>query len=310
MGRVTRIGIVTCADSTFLDHDHDSVPLAAALERRGATAAPVAWTDPHIDWSRYDLLVIRSPWDWVQRAGEFQEWLARASAASRILNDPELIRWNLDKRYLEELASRGIPVVPTVHVDDAAAIEPGIAEAATGSADSHVVVKPAISAGSQRSGLFRADDPAASTLATEIVAAGGTAMIQPEVPELSAGHEKALYLIDGILTHAVAKGALLERGGGLIGGSYQEHPVLADASEAEHGFAAQVLEAVAAATGLSRPLYARVDAVESAAMGRVLLEVELFEPALNLHLAPAAAEVLADAILARIRAGGGQSAPG
>lgn len=124
-------------------------------------------------------------------------------------------------------------------------------------------------------------------------------MLQPEVPELSAGQEKAVYTLDGRFTHAVAKGALLARGGGLRGGTYQEDPRLVAVSDAERAFAERVLAAVAEATGLATPLYGRIDMVDSAEHGLALLEAELLEPTYNLHLAPEVTELFADAILAR-----------
>ena len=55
-------------------------------------------------------------------------------------------------------------------------------------------------------------------------------------------------------------------------------------------------------TGEGVPLYARVDIVESAAFGLVALEVELIEPALNLHVAPHAIDTVADAMMRAGRA--------
>ena len=154
----------------------------------------------------------------------------------------------------------------------------------------------------KRQGLFAREDPAALALARQILDAGGTVMVQPEVPELSEGLEKAVYTLDGRFTHAVAKGALLARGGGLRGGQYQENPQLVDASADEQSFAERVLAAVAEVTGLGTPLYGRIDLVDSAEHGRVLIEAELYEPTYNLHLAPEVTELFVDAILGRVRA--------
>src|SRR5699024_2235908 len=111
--------------------------------------------------------------------------------------------------------------------------------------------------------------------------------------------EKALYLVDGRFTHAIAKGALLARGGGLRGGTYRESPQQVEASAAEQEFAERVLAATAAVTGLPMPLYARIDLVDTAAHGMLLLEAELFEPLFNLQLVPEVAGVFAEAVLAR-----------
>ena len=297
---MTRIGIVTTSPGAFTsaDPDRDCAPLVAALRDRGVAAASLDWHDASVDWASWDLAVLRSPWDYAQHAEEFAAWLEHAGTQTHVLNEPELVRWNMDKHYLLELEAAGIPVIPTSYHRTLESVRDALA-APTQAA--HVVVKPAVGAGSQRTGLFAREDPAALALARQILEAGGTVMVQPEVPELSEGLEKAVYTLDGRFTHAVAKGALLARGGGLRGGQYQENPQLVDASADEQAFAERVLAAVAEVTGLGTPLYGRIDLVDSAQHGRVLIEAELFEPTYNLHLAPEVTELFADAILARVR---------
>ena len=298
---MTRIGIVTTSPGAFTsaDPDRDCAPLVAALRDRGVEAASLSWHDASMDWASWDLAVLRSPWDYAQHPAEFAAWLELAGTQTHVLNEPELVRWNMDKHYLLELEAEGIPVIPTTYHRRLDSVRDALA-APTQAA--HVVVKPAVGAGSQRTGLFAREDPAALALARQILDAGGTVMLQPEVPELSDGLEKAVYTLDGRFTHAVAKGALLARGGGLRGGQYQENPQLVEASADEQTFAERVLAAVAEVTGLGTPLYGRIDLVDSAEHGLVLIEAELFEPTYNLHLAPEVTKLFVDAILGRVRA--------
>lgn len=295
--RPRRVGIVV-TDDYPLAPDRDTDPLITALRQLDLLAEPVIWHrwDPAPE---YDLLVIRTPWDYPSRTEEFLQWLERAQAQVPVLNDPELIRWNLDKVYLRELEAQGSSGVPTRWADDDAQLRRALA--AHGS--DWVVVKPTVSAGSSNTELLRADSAAAIVLGERILTRGLTVMIQPEIAELSAGREKALYFIDGHHTHTVSKGALLARGGGLRGGSYAEDPQLVQATPAEVRFGEQALAAAARATGTDIPLYGRIDLVQSAEYGLALLEAELFEPALNLHLAPGIAGELARAIDQRLAVG-------
>ncbi len=300
MSAAPRIGVVVTDDYPVDDIDHDTAPLVAALRALGCDAAAVVWHDPAVDWASYDLLVLRSPWDYPDRLDEFTAWLDSTEAVTPVLNPPALVRWNLDKRYLAQLADLGVAVVPTTYRTSVDDVRTDLAEAVRADADARVVLKPTVSAGARDTGLFRADDPAALDLAARVVARGGVVMVQPEVHELTQGREKALYVIDGELTHAIAKGALLAPGGGLLGGVYVEHPERVDVTDAEAAFARTVVAAVADATGLGVPLYARVDTVDSAAHGLVLLEAELFEPALNLHVVPEVTDVVAAAVQRRL----------
>lgn len=296
-GTAPRVGIVVTDGYPIEDPDHDTPLLVAALRERGVDASPVIWHDAAVDWGAFDLLVLRSPWDYPERMPELTAWLAHVERVTTLVNPPALVRWNLDKRYLAALAAEGVAIVPTAYCDDAGAARAALAARA----DAHVVVKPAVSAGARDTGLFRADDPAAFALAERIVAGGTVAMVQPEIPELSAGLEKALYLVDGELTHAIAKGALLAPGGGLRGGVYQEDPQPTATTDDEAAFARRALAAVQAVTGCDVPLYARIDLVDSAEHGLVLLEAELFEPALNLHVAPHVTAVVTDAVVRRLK---------
>ena len=291
---VPRIGIVVTDVYAAEDPDYDTPLLLPALAARGADPTAVVWHDAAVDPASFDLLVIRSPWDYPERPAEFAAWLDRAERATPVVNSPATVRWNLDEAYLRDLESAGIRVVPTTYATTA--------DAAGAAIDAHerVVVKPAVSAGARDTGLFDASDAAAVALATRIVARGDVAMIQPEIEELSEGHEKALYVIGGDLTHAISKGAILAPGGGFRGGVYRENPVPVEATPAERAFAADVLRAVRRATGGEAPLYARVDTVDSARYGLCLLEVELVEPALHLHVAPHVTGILADAIVSAL----------
>lgn len=283
------------------DPDREIDLVAAELRARGHDARPVYWWADEVDWSGYDLVVVKSPWDYTLRLPEFLAWLSRVAGLTRVRNDPALIRWNLDKAYLGELAAAGVAVVPVRYcrtTDEVAA-----ALAATSSA--HVVVKPSVSAGSRDTGLFARDDPAALALGRHIVAAGKVAMVQPAVASVATVGERALLFFDGTYSHAIRKGPLLALGGGLRGGEYVETIDPDEAPDDERTLAAAALaaaEAICRARGLTgeqaHPTYARVDIARDGDDRPVLLELELFEPSWFCDLAPGSVGRAADAIVA------------
>ncbi|MBO7942591.1 hypothetical protein JTP77_042810, partial [Streptomyces sp. S9] len=79
-------------------------------------------------WARYDAVLLRSPWDYTERYAEFLDWCERADAASRLINPWPVLRWNSDKRYLADLAARGVPVVATAFVEPDADALPALQE--------------------------------------------------------------------------------------------------------------------------------------------------------------------------------------
>ena len=71
------------------------------------------WSDPEVPWGEYDLVVVRSTWDYLEHLDLFRAWLARVGALGILHNPARVIAWNLDKRYLLDLAAAGVPVIPT-----------------------------------------------------------------------------------------------------------------------------------------------------------------------------------------------------
>ena len=84
-----------------------------ALESRGVLVQKVDWADAQLDWGRPDALLFRTTWDYFERWPEFSRWLEAASLQSTLLNDAKIVRWNIDKKYLLDLESRGLRIVPT-----------------------------------------------------------------------------------------------------------------------------------------------------------------------------------------------------
>ncbi|MCZ9342309.1 hypothetical protein NGM37_31580, partial [Streptomyces sp. TRM76130] len=106
---MSRIALVTCRPGPQVSVDRDLPVLEGALREAGADASVAAWDDPEVDWDGFDLVLIRSTWDYSWRADEFLAWAERVP---RLANPAAVVRWNADKRYLGDLADAGVPVVP------------------------------------------------------------------------------------------------------------------------------------------------------------------------------------------------------
>ena len=285
-----RVALVTCA--ALPDLDDDDRLLVAPLARRGLTAEAVVWDDPAVDWAAYDLVVLRDPWDYVERRDAFVAW---AAGVPRLANPADVVAWNTDKRYLGELAAAGAPVVPTTWV------APGDGWRGPGAGE--FVVKPVVGAGSRDSGRYDASRPADRRLAEahvrRLAAAGRTAMVQPYLAAVDTHGETALVFIGGAYSHAIRKGALLT--GPATGDDplYRPETITPRTpSGAERDVAARVL--AACPFPADRLLYARVDLIPGPDGAPVLVELELTEPSLFLGTADGAADRLADAVAAAV----------
>jgi glutathione synthase/RimK-type ligase-like ATP-grasp enzyme len=278
---VARIALATCAE--VADGDEDSPALIAALAERGIDAAPAVWDDPNVDWARFELVVVRSTWDYAERRDAFLAW---AEGLPRVLNPLDVLRWNTDKHYLLDLERAGVPVISTRF------IEPGEPFVPLGG---RYVVKPAVSAGSRHSASYESGDDAGAHVA-RLHEMGRTVMIQPYLDGVDEQGETALIYLGGAYSHTVKKAALLRPGMTPADSLYLEEDMSpATPTEVER----YVADAALAALASDNLLLARVDLIPTDE-GPVVLEVELTEPSLYLSYKQGATERFADAIAAAV----------
>lgn len=247
------------------------------LRALGWHVVSVSWRQSGVSWEDYDAVVIRSTYDYAEAPDAFLAALnAIERAGTPLFNGIDLVRWNLRKTYLRDLAERGVPVVPTVWHER---LRPGelhdlLDEVGAGEG----VVKPVV--GACADGAYRFDRRTAHEKAREIEAfyADRAFMAQPFVSAIVAEGEFSLFYFNGAYSHAILKTPktvdfrVQEEHGGLI------RPVQPDAT----------LRAAADSTMRSLdppPLYARADFVRATHdAGFWLMELELIEPSLYLRM--------------------------
>jgi hypothetical protein len=267
------------------DGGPDDALLAAAIRAEGGSVAIAGWDDPAVDWRQAGTIVVRSTWNYHLAPHAWRDWVALATSSSRLLNPAKLILWNMDKRYLCELAGLGLAVVPTRLV---APDQPEqVSAQASWEGWTDVVVKPAIAASAFGARRFRLPAERNDLMDhAALLAASGSILVQPYQKRLEKARERSLVFINGQFSHAYDKPAFM----GTLDG--RTAPLqLVKASRAELRLANAVL-----AMTSSLPLMARVDVVPGAPCA-TLMELELIEPHLALDLHPPAAAMLARAIL-------------
>lgn len=285
--------IASCAAAA--GRDEDEPLLLAALAAEGLTASCADWADGDVDWGAAAVVVVRSTWDYAPRRDGFLAWARRVEAVTGLLNPADVLAWNTDKRYLRDLADTGVPVVPTAWAE-----EPVDVDAALDRWPGDVVVKPVVSAGARDTARFSPAQRAEARAAAQgILASGRAVMVQPYLDRLDAEGETGLVYLDGVLSHAFGKGALLA-GEALGPGLYAEEEITRRTATGEQrAIGDRVLAWVAERTGAT-PLYARVDLVPGEDGAPQVIEVELTEPSLFLTTDDGAAARLAGAVRARL----------
>lgn len=291
-----RVALVTCRE--LPGGDEDAGLLLAACASAGLDAEWRVWDDAVVEWASYDLVVIRSTYDYVPRRADFAAW---AASVPRLANPADVVRWNTDKSYLRELDAAGVPVVPTRW------LEPGGPAPLADWPDAgwpEIVVKPAVSAGAQDTARYRPEEmDRAREHAGRLLGTGRRVLLQPYLTAVDHAGETAVVHVGGAYSHCVSKAALLVRGAEAeVEGLWRPERIEPrEPAATERELAERALAAVPG--GPARLLYARVDLLPGPDGLPLVVEIELTEPSLFLSAVPAAADRFVAAIRHAVAAG-------
>lgn len=275
--------------------DEDMPPLLRALQEIGAPAREVAWDDEHVDWSAFDLALLRSTWDASIRLPEFLEWSARVDRLTRLLNPLAVIQWNTDKHYLKVLADAGVPTVPTAFIEPGQDVARAIADFLSQQQSQELVVKPAVGSGSRDAQRHPLNARRAIEEHVErLVRANRSALLEPYLDRVDTHGETALIYFAGRFSHAIRKGPMLRSGEQPTENLFAAETITPRTPTPEE---LQVGEQALRAMPFGTLLYARVDLILDAAERPCVLELELTEPSVFLLHEPESASRFARTIL-------------
>ncbi len=281
--------LLSCDDLT--DYVVDDDLLLEPFARHGWDAAFVSWSEPGVDWRGYDAVIIRATWDYTKRLDEYLAALRAIDATGVPLYNPcSIVEWNAHKRYLLELAEKGVPIVPTVAGNCVS--EELLHDLYENFDTDELIIKPMVSAGAYKTYRFT------QTQLPELFSKfheeldGVDHMVQPFVGSLLSKGEYSLFYFNGQLSHTICKQPtpgdfrVQEEHGGII--------TPAAASREQQALGEATLAVIPASC-----LYARVDMVQSREVNWQVIEVELIEPSLYFRMDDASPERFVRAFLSR-----------
>jgi glutathione synthase/RimK-type ligase-like ATP-grasp enzyme len=290
------VALVSCADKP--DHEDDDAHLRAALQARGQPFVTVAWDKPAVDWAGFSAALIRTTWDYHHRRAEFVAWAEACAARTLLLNPPEIIRWNTDKRYLRQLEAAGLPLPETIWVEPDQDVDP--VEVLRARGWGRGFMKPVIGANAVRTARFGPEDGSSAKEALRAALRDGAMMLQPYLDGVESVGEMSGLWIDGVYAHGVRK--VPKAGDWRVQDDWgaRDEPYTLSAAENALGEAVIAVAQAQLADPGQPLLYARVDFLKDAAGQPQLMELELVEPSLFLRHGPETAGRLAEALIRRL----------
>ncbi|WP_409029217.1 RimK family alpha-L-glutamate ligase [Gracilimonas sediminicola] len=262
-----------------------------ALQNIGLKVDRKDWADPDFDWSSTKAVLFRTTWDYFNRFDEFKGWMENTSSRTHFINTEQLIRWNMDKHYLDDLSGSGVNVVPTRYLDSGNGLSIHQIHTITGWQDT--VIKPTVGGAGRHT--YRIHPKNMDTVAQKLeeVMLEEDFMLQPFQESVITSGEWSFVFFGETFSHAVLKKA--KPGDFRVQDDFGGTVHAYSPKENEIEFARRALLACP-----ELPAYARVDMVLNNSGELAVSELELIEPELWFRMKPEAANLLAEEVAKRI----------
>jgi glutathione synthase/RimK-type ligase-like ATP-grasp enzyme len=261
--------------------------LVNALGKLGLKVIRLAWSDPDFDWASTKAIVFRTTWDYCNDFPKFSDWLNKVSKVTTLINSEALIRWNIDKHYLQDLQNKGVHIAETLFI--APHTTKRLEELHTQMGWTETVLKPCVSGGARHTYRLNANNIASHEAVFKALIAEEAMMLQPFQHHIVSEGEISMMVFNGEFTHAILKKAKVGdfRVQDDFGGSVADY----SPTNAQIEFAINTVNACS-----ELPIYARVDIFKDNEGNIALAELEIIEPELWLRHHPDSAMVLAKGI--------------
>lgn len=261
--------------------------LTNALEQKGLKITRTHWDNKTFPWAESRFALFRATWDYFHRFTEFHRWLEQCSKQTHFINSYSLIRWNMDKHYLDVLRSRGVNIPPTLFLEKGELLSLTSLLQQTGWGK--VILKPAIAGAARHTYLINKSNVAHHESIYRELIAQESMLLQEFQEQVVSKGEVSFMVFGGKYSHAVLKKA--QSGDFRVqddfGGSL--HPYTA--SKEEINFVERVISQCD-----ELPVYARADVMWDNNNKLCLSELEMIEPELWFRKDEKAAEAMADAL--------------
>ena len=270
--------------------DEDGL-LQTALEKKGLKVCKKDWADKSFDWRTTKYAIFRTTWDYFERFDEFFVWLEETKNKTTFINSSEVINWNIDKHYLQDLAKNSINIAPTLFIEKKDTIS--LKQLFEKTNWNEAVLKPAISGAARHTYRINLSNCSEIESVFQKLIKSESMLFQEFLNNITTQGEISLILIGGKYTHAVKK--IAKKGDFRVQDDHGGRVEKYTPTKEEIEFAKNCLK-----SSPFNPMYARVDMVYDNNNELSLSELELIEPELWFRNNPKAAEQLAEEVFKTI----------
>lgn len=264
---------------------NDDQLLLAGMQSAGHEVHYSVWSDPSAHWQSYDLICIRSPWDYYKKRNAFLAWALKVQA--QLINPYSIVSWNSSKTYLLEIKTK-VSSLQTV-------VESKLDRALTSCTEmlevhNKVIIKPLVSGSSFKTYVIEKSDNPKSKIKS--ILEGSECMIQEYVDSVETDGEVSIVFFNIENKYTYSHSIIKKPAAGdfrvqaEFGGSVEAF----QPTEACMEVATQCLNAIP-----EKVLYARIDLIDWKNKPKVG-EIELIEPELFFRTNSKAAGLFCKAI--------------
>ncbi len=187
--------------NTVKDED---VILLEFLKKKGLDIHREVWTNENVNWTDYDLVLIKAPWDYHENITAFYNWLDKLSSLNiRMLNHYEIIKWNSNKHYLKDIEDAGLSIIPTLFAEKNTTLKfPSFCKQLK---SEKLIIKPCISAGAKNTFILTPDNYTVHQNKIDNLLKSEAFLVQPFIKEVESDGEWSFIFFDGNFSHSVIK---------------------------------------------------------------------------------------------------------
>ena len=234
------------------------------------------WRDAPDVAGEYDAILPLLVWDYFEsNQAEFLKAMAQICQKTELLNSFDIIQWNSNKAYLEDLEGQGVQTIPSRRVERIS--EKEIERAFEKFGCEQLVIKPDVGGGAWRQVLYKRGAPYPNK--AQLPPAG--TLIQPFLKSVVTEGEYSFLYFGGTFSHGLVKRP--KDGDYRVQSTYGGREEKYEPTQQERAQARAVFDMLD-----FTPLYARVDLLRADDGRLLLIELELIEPYLYLDFAEGA----------------------